>query len=145
MILRTDIDKCTLSVTLVLETPVSWDQSPGTSSEEEFRGRVPRKSSEEGVQLRGAALGISWEQFPGRKSSEGIKATPWPKQTLQKAANGAYKGHRFATQSIQIPQNTAKTSETKNEGVWGGGNPTQKSHSICCKRTSSLAPPWPVS
>src|SRR5262245_2571237 len=125
---------------MAVETPVSWDQ---------FRGRVPRADEFRG---RGpVTMGWAWhllgtvpraKEFRGQTS---IEATPWPNQTLQKAVNGAYKGQRFATQSIQIPQNTAKTSETKNEGVWGGGNPTQKSHSICCKRTSSLAPPWPVS
>src|SRR5262245_64141552 len=71
------------------------------------------------------------KEFPGQTS---IEATPWPNQTLQKAANGAYKGHRFATQSIQTPQIITKTSETKNEGGGEGGT-HHKSHSIRCKRT----------
>src|SRR5262245_41418955 len=75
------------------------------------------------------------KEFRGQTS---IEATPWPNQTLQKVANGAYKGQRFATQSIQTPQNTAKTSETKNEGGGEGGNqPKKLTQSVSCKRTRS--------
>src|SRR5262245_5580798 len=73
------------------------------------------------------------DEFGGQKS---IEATPWLKQTLQEAANGANKGHLFATQSIQTPQNTAKTSETKNEGGGEGGTqPTKVTQLVSCKRT----------
>src|SRR5262245_1093202 len=80
-----------------------------------------------------------WEEFRERTSSEGIEATPWPKQTLQKAANGAYKGHLFAAQSIQTPQIITKTHNTKIRGVGGGNQPTKVTQSVA----NALGVLWP--
>ena len=51
-----------------------------------------------------------------------FKATPGLFQTLQKAANGRYKGHPVQSLYTQTPQNTAKTAEGQNRGVAGGVN-----------------------
>src|SRR5262245_30261345 len=100
-------------------------QSPGTSSEEEFRGRT---SSEEGVQLRWVGLGISWEQFPEQKSSEGrrvLRPPPSPTKPYKKQQMERIKATALQRKVSKHRKTQRKRVERKTRGVGRGVQKSQ--------------------